>query len=249
MKLINAKGTWDVTNKRFLTFPELEFESCGGRYVESGRSWIDFNDPTDYKFRFDGQIRDMDMTQFADQVFDTTTFLHGRADADGYVTGMFSEGEFVTRSLGGEIDIKFKDGYFEGFNLFGSIMNFFQLEVPEDFKGQKFKIMTADARFENGVAYTQKLRVESLALEADAKGWIDFGSQHTDLKIKIVLLRPVNRLMKDLPLLGLVTGPAGDMVTTIYVRTYGHWDYLNYAPWNPLDDSPPEPPKIKQTKP
>jgi hypothetical protein len=245
MRIYDARGAWDVTNKRLLTFSELEFNSCGGTYTESGRSWIDFNDPTDYYFRFDGRLRGIDITQFADQVFDTTTFLHGTADADGHITGMFSSGEFVTRSMGGEIFLTVRDGYFEGFNIVGSILDFFGLAVPEDFAGQKFTKMTAFARFDRGVAYTDDLHVETASLTADAKGWIDFHKQHTDLKIKLHFLRPITRVVKELPLIGEITAPAGEAVSTLYVRAHGHWDYLEYSVWNPMDESPPEAPEIE----
>lgn len=249
IRLYDAEGTWDVTNKRHVTFSDLYFRACGGSYTESGRSWINFNDPVIYRFRFDGKIRDMDMTAFVDQIFDTTTFLHGSVDADGFVKGRFNDGEFEARSLNGHIKFTVKDGYFEGFNLVGNAMALFGMKVPEDFAGQKFRLLTCHATFKDGVAYTDDLYVESRSLKADVKGWIDFATSHTDMKIKLSFARPVSKFMRDLPAVGAILGPTGDAVTTVYVRASGHWDYLEYSVWNPMEDGPPAGPDVEPPPP
>ena len=46
-------------------------------------------------------------------------------------------------------------------------------------------------------------------------------------------------LVKNLPIIG----PAGQVLTTLYVRASGHWDYLEYSAWNPAEKDPPPPPK------
>ncbi|HUT55900.1 MAG TPA: AsmA-like C-terminal region-containing protein [bacterium] len=244
IEIADAKGNWDVTNKRFLTFPELRFNACGGSYTESGRSWVDFNHPTDTRFRFDGRIRGMDMTSFTDQLFNTTTFLHGMADADGFITGRFVSGEFVTRDLNGDLDITVRDGFFKDFNLVGKILTFFKLPAPSELADMKFRTMSSNVRFDRGVAYLTNLKVDSAALSGEAQGWIDFATHNTDLKIKLNFLGPFALIMKGLPLVGIVTGPAGEAVSTLYVRAYGDWDHLQYAAWNPLDNAPPSPPEL-----
>jgi hypothetical protein len=242
IRIAEAKGQWDVTNKRLLTFPVLSFNACGGSYTESGRSWVDFNHPTDTRFRFDGKIRGMDMTKFTDQLFNTTTFLHGAADADGFITGRFVSGDFVTRDLAGDLDVTVSNGYFKDFNLLGKILGFFRLPAPAELADLKFRTMSSRVRFDRGVAYFSGLQVDSAALTGQAQGWIDFGTQNTDLKIQITLFEPFAQIMKGLPLVNIITGPAGQMMSTLYVRAYGNWDHLQYAAWNPLDNGPPAPP-------
>jgi hypothetical protein len=245
IKVADAKGVWDVTNKRFLTFPELSLKACGGSYIESGRSWVDFNHPTDTRFRFDGRIRGMDMTGFTDQLFNTTTFLHGSADADGYITGRFVSGDFVTRDLDGDLDVIVRDGFFKDFNLVGKILEFFKLPAPAELADMKFHAMSSNVRFNRGVAYLAGLKVDSAGLRGEAEGWIDFATKNTDLKIKLNFLGPFSDIMKGLPLVNIVTGPAGEMVSTLYVRAYGNWDRLQYSVWNPLTDSAaPAPPQL-----
>ncbi len=239
MKLTNASGRWDVTNQRVITFPELEFDACGGHYSESGSSWVNFNHPTDIKFRFDGRMKGMDVTAFTAQVFETTTFLHGVFDADGYITGIFKEGEFMTRRLDGDLKVTVKDGYFEGFNLMGKILDFLKLPGGNDFKGQKFHSMSANARLRGGVAYFGDLHVEAAqGLSADVKGWINFATEHCDLKIKLYLGGDLAKTARGLPLAGIVAGP----MTTLHVRAYGHWDYLKIETWDPGEDNVPPPP-------
>jgi hypothetical protein len=187
----------------------------------------------------------MDMTQFVDQLLNTTIFLHGSADADGWISGRFEQGKFVTRSLDGELKLAFHDGFFEGFNVVGKLIELFKLPVPAEYQGQKYKLMTADARFNQGVATTDNLHVETGMLDGYVKGWIDFASSHCDLKIKINFARPLTGFMRDLPLIGVALGPAGDAVTTVYVRVHGHWDHLKFAVWDPRDDSMPEPPAVE----
>ena len=239
MQFTDLEGEWNVTNKRYLTMPELRLNSCGGSYVESGKSWVDFNHPVDYKFNFDGRLRNIDVTCFVDQVFDTTTFLHGKVDATGYVDGMFSEGEFVPRSMDGKMDITVRDGYFEGFNLLGNLLGVFNIPLPEELKGQAFNRMSATISIEKAVAYFDDLAVEAPGLGAEAKGWIDFASQHTDIKVTI---HPRGRLSDAVSRVPII-GPTGKMVTTLYVRAHGHFDYLKYEPWNPLDADPVMPPE------
>ncbi len=248
IRIYDAEGEWDVTNKRFLTFPELRFRACNGFYTESGRSWVDFNHPTDVDFRFDGKVEDMDVTTFVDQLFDTTVFLHGDASTEGYVQGTYVDGEFVPRSLEGDMRVTVEDGYFEGFNLLGNLMGVFGLVLPKELRGQRFRKMTTNIRMEQGVAYFDDLHVESLALDADARGWIDFAGQHCDIKIILRFARPFTGFMEALPLVGVVTGPAGRAITTLYVRAQGHWDHLMYSALNPMDRSAPPPPDINKGK-
>ena len=235
MKLTNGVGKWSVTNKRLLTFPELTFNSCQGKYIESGRSWVDFNHPVDYKFRFDGELQEIDITEFTDQVFDTTTFLHGTFSGTGHVTGMFVEGEFIPRTLGGEMDAVVKDGYFEGFNLIGGILTFLKMDVPEDLRGQKFKIMKGKVKLDRGVAYFEDTYVESASLSAHVNGWIDFATKHTDLKIKLHFGGPYTKFLSDIPIVGRMS----DAASIVYVEPYGHFDYLKYKMWDPNDTARP----------
>lgn len=245
MRFQDVKGYWVVSNKRRLTFSELYFKSCGGTYTESGRSWVDFNHKTDVNFRFDGRIRGMDVTAFADQVFDATTFLHGTFDADGYTTGKFVSGDFMSRTFGGDLKVTVRDGYFEDMNLMGGVLDFLGLPLPADLKGQKFDKMTATVRLDKGVAYFSDLVVHAPGLRADVKGWIDFHTEHADLKIVFHPKGVFVDLVKNLPLIGR----AGEALTTLYVRATGHWDFLEYSLWNPSEtDSPPPPKEILEDK-
>jgi len=240
IRLYQGSGKWNVTNKRFLTLPELTFKACNGRYIESGRSWIDFNHPTDIAFRFDGKLEGFDVTMFADQVFDTTTFLHGSVWSEGYITGRYYQGEFDPRSLGGELSMDVRHGYFEGFNLVGNLLNVFNIPLPEALRGQQFSRMTASVRFEDSVMYFTDLAVEATGLGAEAMGWIDFAAQRADLKIILHPRGPIADAIGRIP----IVGQTGRVLTTLYVRASGHWDYLQYTAWNPADMSPPRPPDL-----
>jgi len=242
--IYKVRGKWDMTNQRLVTFPELTLESCGGTYIESGRSWMDFNHPSSYKLNFDGKIRGMDFATFTDQFFNASTFLHGNVDADGRVFFRFENKEFVKRSIEGDLDLKVIDGHFEGFNVAGKLLEMFKLKVPDQYKGMKFKHMKGHVRFERGVAYTEDLEVETPQLTGHAKGWIDFDTKFCDMKIKIRFLTPITDFMRGVPLAGVALGPAGDAVSSVYVRVHGHWDELNYTVYNPADDGPPAPPAL-----
>jgi hypothetical protein len=95
------------------------------------------------------------------------------------------------------------------------------------------------------VGFTDNLRVESGLLAGEVKGWIDFGNKSCDLKIKLNFARPLTNFMRDLPLLGVVLGPAGDAITTIYVRVSGPWERLHYSVWDPSDQTAPPAPELE----
>ncbi len=238
IRIEDVSGHWDVTNKRFLTFPRLTMKAMRGTYTESGRSWVDFNHPTDVNFRCDGTIDGMDMTEFVDQLLDTTIFLHGTADAKGYITGRFVEGEFVTRSLSGDLDISLKDGFFEEFNLAGKFLDLFGIEPPAAIRDQRYHRMSANVRFDRGVAYLTDLEVDAPGLGVSANGWIDFDSQHTDIKLTLYPRGAFADVVRKTPVLGL----AGRTATTLRVRAHGHWDYLKFTTWMPAnEEAPPSP--------
>ncbi len=243
MRIRDVEGSWRVPKSRVLRFSELRFKSCDGTYVESGRSYVDFNHLTTYRFRFDGRIRDMDITKFTDQVFDTTVFLHGDIKGDGYVTGAFVSGEFVTRRLDGKLAITGTDGYFEGYNPVGAVFRYLGAKVPQRIRGLRYDRMTADVEIKNGVAYTENLVVTAPALRGDISGWIDFHSQHCNLKIKLSLFGELADLVKTLPIAGEPLAYVGENTVALYIRTYGHWDRLKYAPWGPMNAEPPKLPE------
>ncbi|MFO8056441.1 MAG: AsmA-like C-terminal region-containing protein [bacterium] len=239
MRIRDVRGQWEVPKSRVLTFPELRFKSCGGTYVESGRSYVDFNHLTTYKFRFDGRIRDMDITTFVDQVFDATIFLHGDMRGDGYITGAFVSGEFVTRRLDGRLAITATDGYFEGYNPVGAIFRYLGAEVPEPLRGLQYDRMTANVEIKNGVGYTEDLVVTAPGMLAEVMGWIDFHSKHCNLKIKISFFGELADIIKSMPVVGEPMAYVGENTVALYIRAYDHWDRLKYAPWAPMNDDPP----------
>ena len=244
MKFTDAHGRFQVANIRLLTFPELAFRACGGSYVESGRSFIDFNHRSEVDFRFDGQARDVDISAFVDQVFNTTTFFHGRLDTEGYLTGKFISGKLQNRGLYGVLPVTVRDGYFAGYNFFGNVFRLFGAEAPEEYAGQQFQEMTATVKLRRAVAMFDDLKVNAGGMRGEAMGWIDFPGKSADIKIKLLLLRPVWGIIKAVPLLGVIGGPLGQAFTTLYVQVFGHWDKLQYQVWNPLETQSPPPPEI-----
>lgn len=237
-----VKGKWKVTNQRLLTFPELTFRACGGSYVESGRTYVDYNHRDEIYMRIDGRAHDVDITAFTDQIFNTTTFLHGRFNTQGYITGTFVKGKLDNRSLNGHLPVKIRDGYFAGYNFVGEVFKVFGASVPEEYQGQHFNRMTATVELKRAVAVFNDLSAEAFGLKAAAQGWIDFPGHTTDIKIEAQLLKPVWGLIKAVPLVGVITGPVGEAVTTLYIRVSGRWDKLQYSAFNPLDQSSPPPP-------
>ncbi len=248
MRIRNVEGKWQVPKSRVLRFPELKFDSCDGTYVESGRSYVDFNHLTTYKYRFDGRIRDMDITKFVDQVFNTTVFLHGDLKGEGHIRGAFVSGEFITRRMDGKLNITATDGYFEGYNPLGAILSYLGAKVPERLQGLKYDRMTASVEIKNGVAYTEDLVVTAPGLRAEVMGWIDFHSQHCNLKIKVSFFGELADIVKTLPVVGEPVAYVGENTVAIYIRAYDHWDYLKYAPWGPMDPDPPALPEAALDK-
>ena len=103
--------------------------------------------------------------------------------------------------------------------------------------------MSADVTLKNGVAYTENLVVEAPGLKGEVKGWINFTTQHCDLKVKLTLFGELAGLARLIPVAGEPTARAGADLSSIYVRVSGHWDSLKYSVYNPLDPSMPAPPE------
>lgn len=243
MRMQNAVGRWFIGHDRVLKFPELTFNACGGSYFESGRSFVNFNDLEVYDFRFDGRLRGVDITQLVDQFWDTTVFIHGRARADGHVTGKFRNGKFSVPNLDGKLSLTVSDGFFEGYHLVGAAFKAFGQPPPKELAGLRFNRMTADAILSKGVAYTDNLVIEAPGLKGEVRGWINFVNQTCDLKVKVTLFGELAALVRMIPLAGGPAAQLGQGMTAIHLRVSGPWDNLKYALDNPLDPSPPAPPE------
>ncbi|QXE85794.1 AsmA-like C-terminal domain-containing protein [Geomonas nitrogeniifigens] len=133
------------------------------------------------------------------------------------------------RSIQGNVKLRIERGSIRKFSTLSKIFSI--LNVSQLFKGQlpdmvsggmPFNKITGDIAFNNGVATTQNLFVDSNAMNISAVGKVDLVKDELDLNVGVQPLQTVDKVVSKIPIFGwILTGKDKSLITT-YFEAKGH---------------------------
>ncbi|MBJ6801749.1 DUF3971 domain-containing protein [Geomonas propionica] len=128
------------------------------------------------------------------------------------------------RSIQGNVKVRIERGSIRKFSTLSKIFSI--LNVSQLFKGQlpdmvsggmPFNKITSDIAFNNGVATTQNLFVDSNAMNISAVGKVDLVKDELDLNVGVQPLQTVDKVVSKIPIVGwILTGKDKSLITTYF---------------------------------
>ncbi|MBU5615142.1 DUF3971 domain-containing protein [Geomonas azotofigens] len=168
------------------------------------------------------------------QKVSAAALLHSLGVKRQEITGAMSlqgdlavRGETATdfkKSIQGNVKLRIERGSIRKFSTLSkifSILNVSQLfkgELPDMVSGgMPFNKITGDIAFNNGVASTQNLFVDSNAMNISAVGKMDFVKDEIDLNVGVQPLQTVDKVVSKIPIFGwILTGKDKSLITTYF---------------------------------
>jgi len=128
----------------------------------------------------------------------------------------------------GKIVILVKDGKIYKAQPILKILDFFSLANIWKFNpldvfenGVPFDLIRIDASIKNGVVSSDKMVLESKALNAAGKGSLDLNKKYIDLGVAIQPLGTIDSILGKLPLIGYIIGGKNKRITLYYFKIKG----------------------------
>ncbi|WP_136527001.1 YhdP family protein [Geomonas ferrireducens] len=148
----------------------------------------------------------------------------GSLSLQAELTARGETGPELKRSVQGSAKARIERGTIRKFSTLSkvfSILNFSQLfkgELPDMVSGgMPFNRITGDISFNNGIASTQNLFLDSNAMNISAVGKMDLVKNEVDLNIGVQPLQTVDKVVSKIPIVGwILTGKDKSLITTYF---------------------------------
>lgn len=133
--------------------------------------------------------------------------ISGHADMNTDVWGD-TDGDFFA-TLAGNMSVKVYDGNLHRFTLLSRLLGFIDLRswitanVPDPrIAGVQFRTLTADFKGDQGVFYTDNLKLDGPVMDIVASGNVNLDQSTLDMKIGMIPFNTVNWLLSSVPVVG-----------------------------------------------
>jgi len=221
IQLTSDKGRWEIERFRV--------NLANGWF--QGEGFIDSGPPADpYQLYLRGWGRKMDIAEL----------IQGLAQIKSILTGSLNlalELEGKRDSLQGKISLKVKRGVLKKYSFLAKIFSFLnisqllELQLPNLFvQGMPYKVIRGDFQIRGGIAYTDKLFLESSSVNMAAIGQIDLRKRVLDLTVAVQPLQTIDKVIALMPLLGyLLTDEKNSLIFALF-KVEGPWTNPSVTP-------------------
>lgn len=180
---------------------------------------VDFKD-TGPLLRVSGHAHDIDAYQIYNELLNQESILRGSLNGDFYLQGIL--GPDYLPSTYGSFDLTVKDGVLRRFHVLSKIFSLlnvaqlFSLQLPDmDTEGMPFNIISGSLLMDKGVLSSERLLLESEAMNQSYIGQIDLVARQADFTLAIQPLGTVDKILTRIPIAGwLLAGEEKALITT-----------------------------------
>lgn len=195
----------------------LNFRVDGGDC--NAQALVDFNE-TGPLLRISGHAQEIDAYQIYNELLGQESILRGGLNGDFYLQGIL--GRDYLSSTYGSFDLTVKDGVLRRFHVLSKIFSLlnvaqlFSLQLPDmDTEGMPFNKISGSLLMDKGVLSSERLLLESEAMNQSYVGQIDLVAKQADFTLAIQPLGTVDKILTRIPIAGwLLTGEEKALITT-----------------------------------
>lgn len=217
MHFQNAVGTIEQKPGQLVIHP-LSFNVDKG--LCTSQVIVDFFQDKPPLMRISGHAQDVDAYRIYNELLKQKGILKGRLSGDFYLQGEIGK-TYLPSSLG-SFDVVLRDGVLKKFHVLSKVFSLlnvsqlFALKLPDmDLEGMPYDKITGNLVMKNGVLSSEKLLVESEAMNQSYIGKFDLVKKQIDLSLAIQPLRTVDKILSRIPIAGwLLTGEEKALITT-----------------------------------
>jgi len=216
-----------LSGKTVYIYP-VEMNVAGGTISARGQMYVTSNEKPRYRVSFD--MKNLSAPQVL-QALQTKREVTGSISSTGDLSARGETVEEIKKSIQGDVKLICTDGSLRKFAVLSkifSILNVSQLlkfQLPDMVSGgMPYNKITGTFSFQNGIASTDNLFIDSDAMNISVIGKFDIPKEELDLTIGVKPLQTVDKVISHIPIVGWILTGKNKSLVTAYFEAKGTWD-------------------------